>query len=377
MTGPAKHARTETSGTLKRLLPLVSVRASASASLRSDSFAVPSEADGDEDADRQEAVASSPEPRIMRPRGSSRGGRGGGGGGWLAALGLPEKAAMAAAIRARLWWLVVHHEVVGILCSLAISLPLAVYKYQLASSDEGALALSSFENVAQSLMDTVTNAWQAGQYTPSMIADFYITEGGIVGAADYASLTFYGGYFQAISNNFLSLIYQRVDQSSLETWRTFMLEQYGGNMGSNNSFTFFRKDSDGNSVAFDTTSASSFYILSHVNNATDYAGVLGFVADSDVLHRAPLLATVAASGMPACSNRLTLVTSDATGGQSAVLVFAPVFATGGNATGAPTSDRSSVLLAVGGVGMPVQQVLESALSGYSVDPLIDIFLLDK
>ncbi|KAJ1552265.1 hypothetical protein HK405_011998, partial [Cladochytrium tenue] len=269
----------------------------------------------------------------------------------------PRPGGLTARVRAALWYLVVHHATVGVLCSLVISIPLAVFKYQLALNDEGALALTSFNGVAESLVQTVENAFQAGRYGPSMVAAYYMTANGTITQSQWSALTYYGGYFSVISSNFLSFVYQHVTADTLASWRQFMLDH--------------TKDSSGAEV-IDTT-RTDFYYVSHITNMTQNKAVLGYMASTDEQHRRPLIETVATSGAPACSNRLTLATSNVA--QSAVIVLAPIFRN--ESSGALTKTRTGSMVAAAGVGLPVQDVLTTALSLYYVNPNIDIFLLDE
>ncbi|KAJ3190687.1 hypothetical protein HK101_008462 [Irineochytrium annulatum] len=270
-------------------------------------------------------------------------------------------------------FLLTYYPLIALLASCCISVPLAFYKWQLALGDESTLAHYGFTGTASDLAQLVNNAWKFAFVAPSMVADFYISMNGTFKESTFETFSNPLGYFSLLNKDITVSVYQHVTPDTMAHWQETMFETYGGNFGSNTTFSFYKKV-NGSVKVIDTTSPD-FYILTNISNDTNASNraSIGFNGYSDRIARGPLMDLVGATGEPAGSSRSVLTHSVTPA--SAVVQFAPVFKDK-NGMLSKVKTNGSELYAVGSCGIDVQQTLADALALYVQSAHIHVFLID-
>ncbi|KAI9343329.1 hypothetical protein DFJ73DRAFT_841919 [Zopfochytrium polystomum] len=275
---------------------------------------------------------------------------------------------------ARFQWFLRRYPTIGVAMSLAISVPLAIFKYNIAKENERRISEESFNSAANLVFLSLDKQWQFASVAPSLLADFSITAPGPLSNTQYSSFTDVTGYFAAVNSGFDVGMYQHATNATVEYWGQYMFDNHGGNLGSNTSFNFFTRN--GSSAIINTT-ARDFYFLFHVQNENDDAAKtsLGYIADSDPVTRLPMIQRLQQTGLPTVSGRLTLVKSNSPLG---VIIAAPIFKNSTlGATTKFTNKRTDEMDAFAIVAADLANIVKSTLSPIMLDSSIHVFVFDN
>ncbi|KAJ3144873.1 hypothetical protein HK101_002580 [Irineochytrium annulatum] len=254
-------------------------------------------------------------------------------------------------------WLLRWYPVIALITSLTVSIPLAFYKWNLATQDETELASNGLQFTGQNLAQNVIAAWKMSVMGPVMEADLHIA---YINAFGYYSNTSNAmlerrmtqdyldpnGYFAMTGQTSATTIVQKVTPETRQYWERSMFETYGGNLGSKTNFTFWKLTANGTVVPDDSDLIYSFT----------------FVTEDDLY----------VNNHVAVTSRVILVTNSNPG----VVVFVPIFVDLTQNPPVLTKKKTDHLEALAGGGMDTKAITSNTLSSLSIDPRIGVFLFD-
>ncbi|KAI9337419.1 hypothetical protein DFJ73DRAFT_849334 [Zopfochytrium polystomum] len=316
----------------------------------------------------------------------------------------------------RFRWLMRHHATIGVVLSLVISIPLAIYKYNIAQGNERDLSAQSFTSSAASIviackvcnlpfardlhssftrpgcctlwiflpvelissittppprvLSLVEKDFKFAAVAPLLLADFSIVAPGPLSSQQFRTFTDSSGYFSTIASGFSVGMYQHATSATVGFWREYMFSQLGGNFGSNSSFSFFDKNG---TASYPNNNRDDFFFLHHMEkeDTPTVKTSLGYIADSDPVVRRPLIQQLRLTGQPTMTGRMTLVTSTL---PTSVLIAAPIFRVSNGS--AFTNVRSDDMDAFAWVGADVATMMGLSLPSLELDELIHVFVFD-
>ncbi|KAI9359994.1 hypothetical protein DFJ73DRAFT_816227 [Zopfochytrium polystomum] len=265
----------------------------------------------------------------------------------------------------RIQWFLRHYPTIGVILSLCISIPLVVFKYNLAKQNERQRAEQTFQSTAVSLFLTLSKDFQFASIAPLLLAQFSIAAPGPLSAKQFRMFTDSTGYFSTISSGFSVGLYQHATNATVDYWRQQMFLEHGGNFGSNNSFSFFDKNG---TTPIINNNRSDFFFTFHLlgDETSPVKNSLGFIANSDPETRLPLIQYLREVGEPTVTGRLTLVTSTTPTG---VLISGPIFKNSTPDGVRFASSRTDDMDGFASAGVDVAAMLSSRLTTMDLDPV--------
>ncbi|KAJ3113213.1 hypothetical protein HDU96_003647 [Phlyctochytrium bullatum] len=272
-------------------------------------------------------------------------------------------------------WLLLYSHWLALALSLCLSVPLAFFKWRLAYHDEELLAIRSLEGTASNVAEQVISTWFYAALGSIMAANFKIAlsrHPNITARLErdvYQAFVSPVGYFSVTNYQSSVAMLLRVLPGEREAMERTFFDLYGGNMGSNTSFSIFNRSTG---AAVREVDGAQIYCISYITDDTYPSNRANIGNNLYALPARRAMIDLNRQGLLAVTSRAILVTSTAP--VPGVVIGAPIFRD--PVSGLLTKNRTDELVAVASAGLEVRQVLTGALASMRLSGMVRVFLFD-
>ncbi|KAJ3114957.1 hypothetical protein HDU96_001398 [Phlyctochytrium bullatum] len=273
------------------------------------------------------------------------------------------------AAAATLPWLLNNYGWVALSASWIISLPLAVYKWNLAHKQEEQEALRTFAELADSIIDAAIVAWNFASSGSLMMASFYLSQHpNVLPASAFANYTNSKEYFTYLNRGVILGLYRNITAANRAWWEEELGKAYGPTMGSNTTLGIYNRTSSGN---VRDSLAQQLFVTVLISDVEANRVSLGFNAYG-AADRRRCIDAMLRTGVPCTTERMQLARSASL--TPGVVTMAPLFSLPGGA--AMSRERTGELAAVAFTSCECRQVVANGMAGLTFPDWADFFLWD-
>ncbi|KAI9204963.1 chase domain-containing protein [Polychytrium aggregatum] len=256
-----------------------------------------------------------------------------------------------------------HYSIFVLITSLMLSIPIAIYKWQIAFQDEVSIAEDHFLFTAQTMATAVESKLNSSIFYTKMMANYFIAENGTVSRKNFHTATSTSIW----SNPFLQAVEFAPYVTSYQQRLSWEAE---GQQNYLPTFTYTEKLANGTLIV--APNETVYYAVQYAEPVAGNTAAFGYDLYSEPIRRAAIDQAIQTGGI-ASTARVRLVQSVIP--EYGALIMMPLYVSNGSVVTGLSGTTNQAFGIVIGV-TKISMVINAALSELALPGNIDLFLFD-